>query len=58
MMAIRDLLIMLDELQEKRVLAVDYQEMQQVIEFLWHHNASFKVTSIDEEKDFCMIHLI
>ncbi len=51
----RELLNMLDELQEKRVLEVNYEELKDLIEFLFLHCTDFKVFGIDDEKDYCMI---
>ena len=54
----RELLDMLDELQEKRSLVVSYEEFTRASEFLILHESEFKVTNIHDDFDMITITLI
>lgn len=54
----RDLVEMLDKLQDKRFLVVNYEEYQRLSEFLFLHDSEFKVTNVHSDLDMMTLNLL
>jgi hypothetical protein len=54
----RDLTELLERIQDKRFLVVNYEEYQRLSEFLFLHDSDFKVTNVHSDMDMLTLNLL
>lgn len=54
----RELTELLERIQDKRFLVVNYEEYQRLSEFLFLHDSEFKVTNVHSDLDMMTLHLL